>query len=267
MNVAPKDQNPPDDSSLRRKFAAWISQNHLMLTSMGLFAGLLVMAIAVLRTEPVPDFSAHQETASKKQAFFTYIDTYAAQVSAQVMRDRQRLKALRNDMQGESLSWLERLSLVRISAQYLTPNAEFENDRARLQELLLRVDDVPRSLVLVQAAKESGWGTSRFAREGFNFFGHQCFNPGCGFTPRRRTKGRTHEVARFESTGDSVRAFVHNLNTHPRYAEFRKQRSALRASGQPLSGMTLAAGLIGYSERGQAYVDEIRQMIRHNELE
>lgn len=267
MSVTPERTSHSNSISMRHTPAHWLAQHRLLLMPVCILVCLGFLAGSVLHSEPVPDFSAYQQTETKKQAFFDYISTHAEPVNTRVMADRQHILGLLQDMQGESLSWLERVSLIRISAQYLPAEAAFENDRARLQELLLRVDQVPRSLVLVQAAKESGWGTSRFARQGFNFFGHQCFDPGCGFIPRRRSDGRTHQVARFDSTGSSVRAFVHNLNTHPRYADFRKQRRLLRDAGQPLSGLKLAAGLIGYSERGQAYVNEIRQMIQHNDLE
>ena len=126
---------------------------------------------------------------------------------------------------------------------------------------------MPASLALAQAAKESGWGTSRFARAGNNWFGQQCFREGCGHVPVRREADRQHEVARFPSVQAAVDAYMLNLNTHYRYQEFRDLRAQSRGNGNSLKGTELAAGLLAYSERREAYVAEIIDMIEYNELE
>ena len=123
---------------------------------------------------------------------------------------------------------------------------------------------MPEWLALMQAANESAWGTSRFAREGNNFFGQWCFRKGCGIVPSRRAKGATHEVAAFKSPAESVRAYMHNLNTGKAYRYLRKIRTGLRRQGKPLTAEVLAAGLDHYSERGHAYVEDLRRMIRVN---
>jgi Bax protein len=128
------------------------------------------------------------------------------------------------------------------------------------------VDAVPVSLALAQAAKESGWGTSRFAREGYALFGERCFETGCGMVPRARRKGLSHEVTRFDSPREAVASYVRNLNTHPDYAEFRQLRAKLRQAPSPHPGIDLAGSLTSYSERREAYVREIREMIRFNGL-
>lgn len=134
------------------------------------------------------------------------------------------------------------------------------------QRLLRRVDVVPPSLVLAQAANESGWGTSRFALSGNNLFGHYTYEQGSGMVPLSRREGETHALRSFESIDDSVRSYMHNLNTHRAYAELRNLRQKMRDKGERISGHALAAGLQSYSERGQAYVEEIQAMIRSNQL-
>jgi Bax protein len=126
---------------------------------------------------------------------------------------------------------------------------------------------IPPSLVLAQAANESAWGTSRFARRGNNLFGQWCFSQGCGLVPRGRVEGASHEVASFSSPYRSVRSYIQNLNRHPTYQLLRDIRLKARNRDDIASGPSLAAGLLGYSERGEDYVEEIRNMIRHNNLD
>jgi Bax protein len=132
--------------------------------------------------------------------------------------------------------------------------------------LLQRVDVVPVSLVLAQAAKESAWGRSRFAREGNNLFGEWCFTAGCGMVPRRRESGKTHEVETFPSVRAAVASYIHNLNSHPSYRMLRSIRASLREAGKPLNGLALARGLEAYSAQGSDYVASVRDIIRKNRL-
>lgn len=141
------------------------------------------------------------------------------------------------------------------------------NNRDVQRRLLQRVDEVPVALALAQAANESGWGTSRFVRQANNLFGHWTFRRDKGLVPLDRDQGKTHRVRVFPSLRLSVRAYLHNLNTSRAYKRLRKLRAILRENNQPLDGDRLAAGLLYYSERGQAYVNEIRTLIRINHLD
>jgi Bax protein len=118
----------------------------------------------------------------------------------------------------------------------------------------------------VQAANESAWGRSRFARQGNNYFGQWCYRKGCGIVPARRVPGATHEVRRFASVAESVRAYMNNINRSSAYADFRNIRRSLRVQSKPLDAERLAYGLKSYSERGMAYVHVIRSMIRSNRV-
>jgi Bax protein len=124
---------------------------------------------------------------------------------------------------------------------------------------------VPVPLVLVQAANESAWGTSRFARIGLNYFGIWCYRKGCGMVPNGRTVGAIHEVAAFQSVDKAVASYFKNINTHNAYMIFRTIRAQLRAQNQPLIPKVLATGLIPYSERGVDYVIDINTMLRQNQ--
>jgi Bax protein len=134
------------------------------------------------------------------------------------------------------------------------------------QRLLRRVDEVPVALALAQAAIESGWGTSRFVHQANNLFGHWTYRHDRGLVPREREAGKTHRVRIFTTLRSSVQAYLHNLNTGRAYRHLRLLRAILRENDQPLDGEHLAAGLLHYSERGQAYVDEVRTLIRSNHL-
>ena len=134
-----------------------------------------------------------------------------------------------------------------------------------MNELTKRIDMIPSELVLVQAANESAWGTSRFARVGLNFFGLWCYKKGCGMVPNGRNVGAKHEVASFNSVDAAVKRYIHNINTNNAYKVFRNIREQLHQQDQPLSAQVLATGLLPYSERGADYVLDITKMLRHNQ--
>lgn len=137
---------------------------------------------------------------------------------------------------------------------------------ATWQALQRRVNTVPVALALAQAAKESGWGTSRFAREGNNFFGEWTWNPEIGIEPEDRPAGATHYVRKFESPRESVRSYMRNLNTHEAYERFRVLREQAYRRGETMSPTAMAAGLNRYSERGYDYVRDVRALIESNRL-
>ncbi len=225
---------------------------------------LLALGWIFTRSAKVPDFAHSSDVREKKARFFAYLTPVVEEVNKDIDADKallRRLGPLSSD------SWLNRVRYHRLLALYMDPEQPIIDDSKRYQALRHRIDTLPISLVLIQAAKESGWGTSRFARQGYNFFGQQCFVAGCGFTPRQRDSGRRHEVARFTSPHQSVRAYMHNLNTHPRYEKLRQIRAGLRDQGRPVTGNALADGLTAYSERGQIYVEEIKAMITASKLQ
>jgi Bax protein len=131
-----------------------------------------------------------------------------------------------------------------------------------IKELISRVDIVPVQLAVVQAAKESSWGRSRYAVQSNNIFGQWCYKKGCGVIPRERPPGARHEVRQFDSISDAIGSYIHNLNSHYRYKKLRKLRQDLRNQGLAIEGNELVDGLLFYSERRQQYVEEIRSMIR-----
>ncbi|GLP96097.1 glucosaminidase domain-containing protein [Paraferrimonas sedimenticola] len=215
------------------------------------------------RKPNLPDFSAIADVDEKKRQFFEFLQPMVARQNEFIRIDREFLIAQRALLlNGASLSpeQVARIESIASAYQY-----NFRQLSAKtLKNLLMRVDLVPENMVLIQAANETGWGSSRFAREGNNFFGQWCFRKGCGLVPNSRTQGLSHEVAVFNSVEDSVGAYLKNLNTNAAYLEFRQLRAGLRDTQQELSAEVLIHGLIHYSERQQEYIDELLQMLKHN---
>lgn len=213
--------------------------------------------------EAVPDFAAIKDTAKRKEAFFDYLQPFINRENSRLHKLRQQLLALQQQQaQGQQFT-LEEFAFVYSLFDEFKVDYQ-EADAAGLKELLLRVDEIPDGLVLNQAAKESGWGSSRFAIEGFNFFGQWCFKAGCGFVPSKRTPGKYHEVAKFTDIAASVNAYFYNLNTFYVYEDLRAIRAEVRALEGAINAQKLAQGLKRYSERGDQYVLEIQTMIVSN---
>ena len=134
-----------------------------------------------------------------------------------------------------------------------------------LSTLKIRMDEIPVSLAIAQAAKETGWGTSRFAQEGNALFGQWTWS-GDGLKPKEAEEGADHKVMKFNILQASVRAYQRNLNTHPTYKELRKARAEFRDSNKPLDSLELSNYLNKYAETGNQYVEVLQQIIKQNKL-
>ena len=134
-----------------------------------------------------------------------------------------------------------------------------------LSTLKVRMDEVPVSMAIAQAAKETGWGTSRFAQEGNALFGQWTWS-GEGIKPSGAEDDSTHKVMRFKVLQASVKAYQRNLNTHSSYKEFRSARAELRDEGKKLDSIILSEYLDKYAETGKEYVKILQQIIRQNNL-
>lgn len=212
---------------------------------------------------PLPNFKQFPAGAERKDAFFDYLLPWVRCENDQLLRLADALETLR---QLPELNQTQRVWLADLCDRYL-PIGQCKPDSTDWEALRMRVHAIPASLVLAQAANESAWGTSRFAREANNLFGQWCFTEGCGIVPARQRDGFHYEVQRFSSVSESLRSYMHNLNTHRRYRRFRSLREQFREESRQLSGVQLAEGLEGYSERGLAYIHELQQMIRYNKLQ
>ncbi|GHD54119.1 Bax protein [Marinobacter persicus] len=209
---------------------------------------------------PLPDFSRYRDVNKRKAAFFSYLYPRIVLANSRILVERHYLQSLagKETLTEAEQTWLESQSeRLRVTA----------GGKARFAALKKKLDVIPPSLVLAQAANESAWGQSRFATRGNNLFGQWCFTQGCGLVPKGRPEGANHEVATFSSPYFSVRSYIQNLNRHNAYREVRNLRAADRRNNRRISGIRLAGGLMSYSERGEDYIEEIRSMIRFNQLQ
>ena len=159
----------------------------------------------------------------------------------------------------------ERAFIEEMSELYRLKGLKTRRDTLRV--LLERVGPIPTSLVLAQAAIESGWGSSRFSREGHNLFGQRVWSKKVEGLSPKDVKDARFRLAVFPAISASVRSYMHNLNTHPAYEAMRTERAMLRQKGEVVGGHDLAAGLGSYSTRGEDYIRDVRQMIRQNALQ
>ena len=247
----------------------WGEENHeqQLLVPRAIITGISARWQENAARLPVPE---------KKEIFYRFMLPLIVHANFMVMEGRQRFLEIRRRVRDGRPLTPEQIQRIHTATDLLSlppaeTNAALEARGPLLatliDDILYRLDVIPAGLALGQAAYESGYGTSRFAREGNALFGQWTFD-GRGLPPeqQRRELG-DHRIAAFEFPFNSVRAYFINLMSHPAYEDFRRRRAALREAGKPLTSLELADGLKRYSERGEAYVRTLKSIIRVNNLE
>ncbi len=196
-----------------------------------------------------------EDTRKRKELFIQIVLPLILKENNNIRLDRKTLFTIINKNNNSDLEkkWLEK--------KYKQYGIQ-SND---LSELKIRMDEVPVSLAIAQAAKETGWGTSRFAQEGNALFGQWTWS-GEGLKPKDADVDEGHKVMKFNVLQASVRAYKRNLNTHSTYKDFRKARAELRDTGKPLDGLMLSEHLDKYAETGLQYVAVLKKIIIQNKL-
>ena len=197
-----------------------------------------------------PSFDSIESTVVRKEVFFNYLLPVIHKKNAEIVALRNAIS--NNELNDNQLNDLAKKYRVE------TPSKE---------ELLKVIDILPPSLVLAQAANESDWGRSRFAKDFNNYFGIWCFYKGCGVIPKDRDEDATHEVASFKSLEDCIDYYVLNINRSYAYEDLRLMRKNQRESLQPITGTLLAQGLGNYAFPGDEYIESIQTLINFNQLE
>ncbi len=194
-------------------------------------------------------------TKKRKEMFIKIVLPLIVKENTKIRIDRKRLFEILNKDRNTEIEkkWLEKKF-----KQYGVK----QND---LYTLKIRMDEIPTSLAIAQAAKETGWGTSRFALKGNALFGQWTWS-GEGLRPKKAEEGQGHKVMKFNSLQLSVRAYLRNLNTHSSYKDLRKIRSKLRNNKEPLDSLILSLYLDKYAEIGSQYVDVLQKIIKQNSL-
>jgi Bax protein len=201
----------------------------------------------------------------KKQEFMTTLLPYIEKENRRLITLRKRVSAMFDKLEtDQALSTSEQQQVSKLAKKYRVKGDPLLDLTAR-EELLRKIDIIPSSLALAQAANESAWGKSRFAQQANNLFGIWTYDQDKGLKPKRREEGKNHLVRIFDDFGESVRYYMYTLNSHPAYQELRQIRQQLRVSKQVIEGPKLAAGLEKYSAKGQAYIELIQGLIEQNE--
>ena len=196
-----------------------------------------------------------ENTKKRKDFFIQIILPLVIKENNNIRLDRKKLFKVLNKSRN---SKVEKIWLNSKFKQYGVVNKD-------LSTLKIRMDEVPVSMAIAQAAKETGWGTSRFAQEGNALFGQWTWS-GEGIKPSNADTESTHKVMKFKILQASVKAYQRNLNTHSSYKDFRSARASLRDEGKKLDSMILTNHLDKYAEIGEEYVKVLQQIIKQNNL-
>ena len=196
-----------------------------------------------------------ENTTERKDFFIQIILPLILEENNNIRSDRRTLFGIINKSNNTNLEkkWLEKKY-----KQYGVVSKD-------LSVLKIRMDIVPVSLAIAQAAKETGWGTSRFALEGNALFGQWTWS-GEGLKPKESDGTKGHKVMKFNVLQASVRAYQRNLNTHRSYKNFRLARAELRDREKPLDSLILSKFLNNYAETGNKYVEVLQKIIKQNNL-
>ena len=201
------------------------------------------------------DLDALESTKLKKETFIKIVLPLIVAENERIIADREKLinlskKKFTTDLEKQ---WIRQKLL------------EYKVKKGDLDELLTRMDIIPTSIALAQAAKESGWGTSRFALEGNAIFGQWTWS-GQGIAPLDRESNKNHKILKFPILRASVKAYQNNLNTHKSYSKFRQKRSFLREKNKKVAGLELTETLNNYAQTGTEYTKKLNQIIKQNRL-
>lgn len=209
-----------------------------------------------------PRFSEPElDVSRKKRAFILAMLPHILAVNEEIRADRARLLAIRANLEDATgpgqadIDWL-----FGMFEAYGVKDGS-------LDRLLARVDVIPVALALAQAAKESGWGASRFAQAGNALYGQWTWDEtDKGMVPRNRPEGKTYRVRAFDSVLDATRAYAVNINTHPAYEQLRQMRREIRARGEAPTGLEFTDALDKYASIGKRYGRALRNIINRNGL-
>ena len=201
------------------------------------------------------DLNSLGSTKDKRELFIKIILPLILDENEKILADRKKLfKILGKNFNSPG----ERVWLKRRFKEYKIE----DQDTAKLK---MRMDIIPVSIALAQAANESGWGTSRFALEGNALFGQWTWSKK-GISPKNKDPDKSHKILQFQILKASVRAYKNNLNTHNAYKEFREARAKLRQENNKINGLKLTKYLEKYAGIGKKYVEILELIIEGNSL-
>ena len=218
-------------------------------------ANLVTIPLKFARHIPAKHFELTGD--AQKQSFIKLVLPLILAANDELLQRREAVKA---SVQANDRNKLDQWAvLYRIDSEHF-------DDFELAERLLRRVDTIPVALALAQAAVESGWGTSRFAQQGNALFGQWAWTESAGMRPLAASNERA-VVRSFGSLLESVRAYMHNLNTHQNYKRFRDARYRLKPQTEAVKASRLAIYLDSYAEIGQAYVKKLLAVMSSNNFD
>jgi len=212
-----------------------------------------------------PKKAITQRSTSSKKIFIENLLPYIDKENKRLKQLRKQVLTINQQLEaGITLSEKSKSWLKKIAKKYRVKGNPITKPQAR-EELLTKIDIIPSSLTLAQAANESAWGKSRFATEANNLFGIWTYDKSKGLKPKNRDSEKKHLVRIFDHYGESVSYYMHTLNSHPAYSKLREIRQQQRRNDMTLDGYEMADGLEKYSAKGDLYIKLIQQLILQNQ--
>ena len=259
-NEFPKNLNTQDDNKKLENHAVSLDTQ----ITLNLFENLKYDLKKIRQGQPVKpiylsqlpkDLDRLKNTKKKKDTFIKIVMPLILDENNKILENRKKLFKILSkstNSMGEK-RWLKRRF------------KEYGIKKGDITELKVRMDIIPASIAIAQAAIESGWGTSRFALEGNAMFGQWTWSKN-GIEPTEKSKNKSHKILKFSMLRSSVKAYKNNLNTHNGYKEFREKRAELRKNNKKISGLKLVNYLYNYAATGKEYTESLKKAIDQNGL-
>jgi Bax protein len=222
---------------------------------------IILFSFVYLNATGMPDsYYKIRDVKKLKKTFFKTLMPMIKKENRSILKDRKFVKSYFNSgLFGFRHDGIGVIKLMNIKKYYKIKNLY------AYEEYLLKVDIIPTSIILAQAALESGWGKSRFVRKANNIFGQWTYSRK-GLIPKNRDRGKKHRIKIFNTLQDAIKAYLRNVNTHYAYKSLRLERKRLRDKKQNITGLDLYQEYINYSEIRGEYIKRLKSMIFQNNL-
>ncbi len=223
-----------------------------------------IQIIEIEQFTSVPEFSGILTYDENIQSFFDFLSPIIKSENSYIMQDRIKLlklikKSEKGNLNNNDINW------INDRARYYKLQNFSYKSQENLSYLLIRIDVIPELMVMSQAAIESAYGTSGFAKKANNLFGMRTLSPNRGIIPKQHAKNTRIYVAKYDTINQSIQCYLRNLNTHQAYDSLRKMRKDFRKINEPLDAFKLVYGLKKYSTEGDIYVQKIRRTMKKHE--
>lgn len=227
-----------------------------------LILSIFIISLVSLNAKGLPkEYYKIKDIKESKQYFFNYLYKLIKNENIKILNELVLVESILNsNLLSINFNSPSFKQLLKIKKKYRVSNLY------SLNEYREKIDIVPPSMAIAQAAVESGWGKSRFIKEANNIFGHWTYNPKIGMLPEERAPGATHFIRIFKTMQDSISAYMLNLNRNLAYKEFQDKRYELRKEGKKPNGLILSQTMLKYSGIGHDYLGILKQVINKNKL-